>query len=345
MKAVALTGIRRVEVIDVPRPRIDSEGDVLLKVEKVGVCGSDVHYYETGRIGGQVVEYPFIVGHELTARVEEVGPAVTNVRASDNVFVEPAIACHQCDQCAAGRENTCRNLKFLGCPGQVDGCLCEYIVMPAECCFPIDGKLSLAQGVICEPLAIGLYAVKQAGVCEGTDSAILGAGPIGLSCLLAAQAANGRSFFVTEEIDARIETARKAGANWVASPESRHVVKEVLDRAEGGVDVVFECAGKQETIDEAIGMLRPGGKLMLIGIPRAERISFAIDHLRRKEISVINVRRQNRCTQACIDMIAAGRISVDFMLTHRFSPEQSNHAFDTVAHYRDGVIKALIEFP
>lgn len=344
MKAVVLTGIRQTELADVPEPILEGDNDVLLRIAMVGVCGSDIHYYETGRIGSQIVEYPFIVGHECVATVEAVGRAVTRIETGDQVVVDPAIACGECDQCQQGRRNTCRNLKFLGCPGQVVGCLCQYIVMPEDCCLGIDGKITFAQGVLCEPLAIGLYAVKQARLSERSDIAILGAGPIGLSCLVCARLEGVNACYVTEKIDERIKVAQGQGATWVGNPDREDVVKAILRRESAGMDVVFECAGQQETIDQSIELLKPGGKLMLIGIPRVERISLVIDKLRRKEITIVNVRRQNKCTEECIDLIASGQISVDFMITHRFKPERIQDAFDMVAGYRDGVVKALIEF-
>ena len=344
MKAVVLTGIRQTELADMPEPILERDNDVLLRIAIVGVCGSDIHYYETGRIGSQIVEYPFIVGHECVATVEAVGRAVTRIKVGDQVVVDPAIACGECDQCQQGRRNTCRNLKFLGCPGQVAGCLCQYIVMPEDCCFGIDGKITFAQGLLCEPLAIGLYAVKQARLSEGGDVAILGAGPIGLSCLVCARLEGVNACYVTERIDERIKVAQRQGATWVGNPDEEDVVGEILKGRSGGMDVVFECAGQQETIDQAVELLKPGGKLMLIGIPRTERVSLAIDKIRRKEITIVNVRRQNKCTQECVDLIASGKISVDFMITHRFKPERTQDAFDMVAGYRDGVVKALIEF-
>jgi len=344
VKAVVLTGIRQTELADVPEPILEGDNDVLLRIAMVGVCGSDIHYYETGRIGSQIVEYPFIVGHECVATVEAVGRAVTRIETGDQVVVDPAIACGECDQCQQGRRNTCRNLKFLGCPGQVVGCLCQYIVMPEDCCLGIDGKITFAQGVLCEPLAIGLYAVKQARLSERSDIAILGAGPIGLSCLVCARLEGVNACYVTEKIDERIKVAQGQGATWVGNPDREDVVKAILRRESAGMDVVFECAGQQETIDQSIELLKPGGKLMLIGIPRVERISLVIDKLRRKEITIVNVRRQNKCTEECIDLIASGQISVDFMITHRFKPARVQDAFDMVAGYRDGVVKALIEF-
>jgi L-iditol 2-dehydrogenase len=330
-------------MVNVPEPTIKKDNDVLLKVEAVGVCGSDVHYYETGRIGSQIVEYPFVVGHECAATVKAVGRAVTRVKVGDGVVVDPAIACNNCDQCKEGRRNTCRNLKFLGCPGQASGCLCEYIVMPEDCCFPIDDKITLEQGVLCEPLAIGVYVVKQACMSKNAAITILGAGPIGLSCLVSAKAENVNTCYVTEKIEERAEAAEKNGATWVGNPDKEDIVKEILRLKPTGVDVVFECAGQQETINQAVELLKPGGKLMLVGIPRLERISFMIDKIRRKEITIANVRRQNECTQMAIDLIADSKINADFMITHRFKLEQTQQAFDMVAGYRDGVIKALIE--
>ena len=344
MKAVVLTGIRQTELRDVPKPVLKKDNDVLLKIEMVGVCGSDVHYYETGRIGSQVVEYPFIVGHECSATVEEVGREVKRVKAGERVVVDPAISCHECEQCRAGRENTCCNLKFLGCPGQVEGCMCEYLVMPEDCCFKIPAQMSFEQGVLCEPLAIGLYAVKGAGLSTESKIAILGAGPIGLSCMVMAGREKVNACYVTEKVKERMEAARQNGVSWVGNPEKQDVVGEILKFAPEGVDTVFECAGEQDTIDEAVGVVKPGGKIMLIGIPRTERVSFKIDKARRKEITIVNVRRQNKCTQECIDLISAGKVDVDFMVTHRFGAEQATEAFDMVGGYRDGVVKALICF-
>jgi len=342
MKAIVLTGLRQMELTNVPAPTIKKETDVLLKIERVGVCGSDVHYYETGKIGEQIVEYPFIIGHECAATVEAIGSSVARVKVGDEVVVDPAASCHQCEQCTQGRENTCHNVRFLGAPGQGGGCLCEYLVMPEECCFPTNGEITLEQGALCEPLSIGVYAVKRANLPKDADVAILGAGPIGLSCLLNVNAENARACYMTEKIDERIKGARQGGANWVGNPNEQDIVKEILQRQPAGMDVVFECAGQQETIDQAIELLEPGGRLVLIGSPRTERVSFDIDRIRRKEITITNIRRQNKCTQKAIDLIASGEVNADFMITHRFGLEQTKKAFDLVAGYRDGVIKAMI---
>ncbi len=161
MKAMMLTGIRQMELKEVSTPAILNERDVLIKMKTLGVCGSDIHYYVSGKIGSQVVQYPFTVGHEGAGEVEAVGKGVSMVKPGDRIAIEPAMPCWECDQCQAGRPHTCRNLRFLGCPGQAEGSLSEYIVMPETSCFKIADEMSYDEAAISEPLAIGLYAVKQ----------------------------------------------------------------------------------------------------------------------------------------------------------------------------------------
>jgi L-iditol 2-dehydrogenase len=342
MRAAALTGIRHMEIVDLPKPTINNDNDVLLKVAVVGVCGSDVHYYLSGRIGSKIVQYPYVVGHECSANVEAVGKKVKYVRPGDTVAVEPAVSCHQCPQCKMGRENTCCKLKFLGVPGELAGCLCEYIVMPEDCCLPTSGRLTHEQTALCEPFAIGVYTIQQSKLAKGGKIAIFGSGPIGLSCLVAAKIQDVGAIYVTDKVDYRAEFARKTGATWAGNPDKSDIVKEILKQEPLGVDVACECAGQQETVDQAVEVLRPGGILMLVGIPEFDRVSFPVNTVRRKEITIINVRRQNRCTQRAIEHVASGRASIDSFATHRFKIEQANEAYEIVADYKDGVVKAMI---
>ncbi|MBN2271717.1 MAG: alcohol dehydrogenase catalytic domain-containing protein [Sedimentisphaerales bacterium] len=344
MKAIVLTGLRQLELREVPKPTIENDTDVLLRIERVGVCGSDVHYYETGRVGDQVVEYPFIIGHECSATVRGVGRSVRRVKVGEPVVVDPAAPCGRCEQCKMGRENTCSALRFLGTPGQGGGCLCEYLVMPEECCLPTEGRISLEQAALCEPLSIGVYAVKRAAMPGNASVGILGSGPIGLSVLAAAKAEKAGGFYVTDKIDARLEAARAGGAKRIGNPDRDDIVGEIVGSGgRHGLDVVFECCGQQDALDQAVEILRPGGKLVLVGIPREERVSFVCDKIRRKEIDLFNIRRQNGCVQLAMDLIAGGRVEVDYMITHRFEFERTKEAFDLVAGYGDGVIKAMIE--
>lgn len=344
MKAIKLTAIRQMELVEEAMPEIQKDTDVLIKLKTLGVCGSDVHYYVSGKIGSQVVKYPFTVGHEAAGVVEAVGAAVTHVKPGDRIAIEPAMPCWECDQCKAGRHHTCRNLKFLGNPSQAEGCLKEYIVMPETSCFPIADSMTFDQAAISEPLAIGVYAVQQSIPMQGAKVGILGFGPIGASVLLPAKAQGAAAIYVTDRIDQRIELAKQEGADWAGNPYQEDAVKIITDHEPQQLDVVFECCGQQEAIDNAVDLLKPGGKLMIIGIPEFDRWSFSVDKLRHKEITITNVRRQVDCVDKALDMMADGLVNVDWMATHRFSLEDSQKAFDLVANYQDGVMKAMIDF-
>jgi L-iditol 2-dehydrogenase len=343
MQAMMLTGIRKMEMLEVPMPEIVDDKDVLVKMVTVGVCGSDVHYYQAGQIGSQVVEYPFTVGHEGSGIVEQVGSAVTNLKIGDRVAIEPAMPCGKCDQCLVGRPHTCRTLKFLGCPKQAEGCLSEYIVMPEESCFKMRDSMSFAQGAISEPLAIGVYAVKCSVPMPGKTIGILGSGPVGLCVLMAALAQGAEKIYVTDKLDERLKVARQAGAIWCGNPDKIDVVSEISAREPLLLDVVFECCGEQDALFQAVDMLKPGGKLMLIGIPpMLDNWQLPVDKMRHKELCVQNVRRQNHCVQATLDMIDDHAVDVDLMVTHNFDFAQTQEAFELVADYRDGVVKAMV---
>ena len=344
MKAMMLTGIRQMEMKEVPTPGLLNERDVRIKMKTLGVCGSDIHYYVSGKIGSQVVEYPFTVGHEGAGEVVEVGRAVSSVKPGDRIAIEPAMPCWECDQCRSGRPHTCRRLRFLGCPGQAEGSLSEYIVMPETSCFKIPDHMSYDEAAISEPLAIGLYAVKQSIPMEGARVGILGYGPIGMSVMLPALAMGAKEVYVTDKINERLLIAGRNGAVLTGNPDEEDVVKLFSEKAPGLLDVVFECCGQQEALDDAMGLLKPGGKLMVIGIPEFERWSFPADISRRKELCIQHVRRQNEAVQPALDMIASGEIAVASMATHRFPFEKTKEAFDLVAAYGDGVMKAMIDF-
>lgn len=343
MRAMKLTGLRRMAMFDVPTPRVEADNDVLIRMTHVGVCGSDVHYYTTGRIGSQIVEYPFAVGHECAGIVEKTGAGVTRVKPGDRIAVEPAAPCRQCDQCLAGRPHTCRKLTFLGCPGQVEGCLSDYILMKEDSCFPIPDSMTLEEAALSEPLSIGVYAVKLSIPMPHARIGVIGCGPIGLSVLMPSLLQGAEKIYVTDKIDARLETAKKAGASWTGNPLKSNIVADITRAEPLLLDAVFECCGQQEAVDQAVELLKPGGKLIFIGIPEVDRISFNMDYMRRKEICVQNVRRQNHCVQAALDMIAGKKCNVNIMTTHRFPLEKTQEAFDLVAAYRDGVVKAMIE--
>ena len=345
MKAVVLTGIRQMKLTEIADPELTRDTDVKIKISTVGVCGSDIHYYSEGKIGSQIVEYPFKVGHECSGVIIETGKAVTNVQVGDLVVVDPSVHCGTCDQCLAGRPHTCRNNKFLGCPGQIEGCLSEFIVMPAFTCYPVTGKLNARQAALIEPLSIGVYAVKLAQI-QKKEAAVgfFGAGPIGLSILLKLVADGITNVGVIEPLDYRLNKADEIGASWLINPINEDVEAAVQKQNELLLDVVFEASGEQEAVNNAIKILKPGGKLVLVGIPPDAQFVFDMDLMRRKELTVINVRRQNHCVEEAIDLVISGAVQVSKMVTHEFTMEETPVAFDVVEGYKFGAIKAMINF-
>ncbi|AHW60923.1 L-iditol 2-dehydrogenase [Draconibacterium orientale] len=345
MKAVVLTGIRQMKLIETAEPVLTGETDVKIKISTVGVCGSDIHYYSEGKIGSQVVEYPFKVGHECSGVIVETGKEVTNVRVGDLVVVDPSVHCGTCDQCLAGRPHTCRNNKFLGCPGQIEGCLAEYIVMPSFTCYPVTDKLNARQAALIEPLSIGVYAVNLAQIQKKeTTVGIFGAGPIGLSILLKLLADNINNVGVIEPLEYRLSKAKEIGASWLINPTNEDVETAVQKQEELLLDVVFEASGEQDAVNNAIKILKPGGKLVLVGIPPDAQYIFDMDLMRRKELTVINVRRQNHCVEEAIDLVISGAVQVSKIVTHEFTLEETPVAFDVVEGYKFGAIKAMINF-
>ena len=344
MKAMMLSGIRQMEMKDIPEPVLVNSNDVKIRMSVVGICGSDIHYYTQGQIGSQKVVYPFTVGHEGAGVVVEVAKSVKVIKPGDLIAIDPAMPCRECDQCLAGRHHTCRKLRFLGCPGQAEGCLMEYIVMPEKSCFPLTGNLTADHGSISEPLAIGVYAVKKSGGVKGLNIGILGYGPIGMSVMLAAKAQAGAKIYVTDLIDERLAIARKEGASLTGNPMKENINSKIMLREPLGLDIAFECCGKQEAFDQAVDLLKPGGKLIVAGIPEFDRWSLSVETTRRREISLQFIRRQVDCVEETLELMKNGSVRIDNMVTHRFPFERTKEAFDLVAEYRDGVMKAMIDF-
>ena len=342
MRAAFLTGVRALEVREVPTPRLVRDDDVLVRSQAVGVCGSDLHYYLSDSVGGDAVRYPFIPGHECAGVVTDVGKAVTRVRPGDRVVVEPAVSCGTCDQCRTGRPHTCRRLLFLGHYGELTGGMAEFVLAPERNCVPLPGRMTAVQGALAEPLSIALYAAGLAGSVRGKATAVLGAGPIGLCAVMALRAEGAAAVYATEKVEAREAAARTAGAGWTGNPDREDVVAAVLGKESLGLDLVFECCGDQAALDQAVELLKPGGTLVVVGIPLEERVTFPSGRLRRKEIRVQSVRRQNRCLEKAVAMIHGGRVGVDFLATHLFELDEARQAYETAAARRDGVIKAIV---
>jgi len=343
MKAALLTALNQIEIRDIPAPKLTWDTDVLIRIKMVGVCGSDIHYYSEGRIGDQIVKYPFLVGHEAAGIVESVGNNVSRVKPGQRIAIDPAVYCGECDQCKAGRENTCRKMLFLGCPDQIEGALCEYIVLPEICCFPIKENTTFEQATLSEPLAIAVYSVQQAQLPANANVAILGAGPIGISVFHVLVSKDVADIYVTDKIQERLDFTQKLNPKWAGNPDEVDVAMEISNVEPLLMDSVFECSGDPAAYQDALKILKPGGTFVIVGIPEVDEISVPIHELRRKEITIVNIRRQNHCTQKTIDLLESSKLNVDSMVTHYFPLDHTKEAFDLVANYQDGVMKAMIK--
>ena len=265
-----------------------------------------------------------------------MGEAVTRVKPGDAVVIEPAVSCGVCDQCRTGRPHTCRKQFFLGHYGELTGGMAEFALAPERNCLPLPAKMTMVQGALAEPLSIAIYAAELAGSVRGKTAAVLGTGPIGLCAVMALKAEGARALYATEKVEAREKAAATAGADWTGNPEREDIVAGILARESLGLDLVFEVCGEQSALDQAVALLKPGGTLVVVGIPVEPRVSFDSSKVRRREIRVQNVRRQNKCLERAVGMIHTGRIKVDFLATHFFKLDQARDAYETAAGRRDG---------
>lgn len=342
MRVARLHGIHDLRLEDLPQPK-PGPGEVLLKVASVGVCGSDVHYYEEGRIGDAVVTDPIIMGHEFSAWVAGLGEGVEGLEIGQLVAVEPAIHCGECETCQHGHPNLCPDVRFCGTP-PIDGVFAEYTVMPAENCFPLPKEFGPEAGAMLEPLGIAIHAVDLAHLKPGQTIAVLGAGPIGMLTAAVAKAAGAGEIYMTEPLADRRKFALDYVADVTLNPEETDVVAEIMRLTDGrGVDVAFEAAGAPETPDQASAVTRPGGKVVVAGIPSDDTMTLTASTARRKGLTIKLVRRMKHTYPRAIRLVQKGMVDVKPLVTHLFPLERITDAFDVVVDYDDGVLRALIQ--
>ena len=341
MRVSRLHGIRDLRLEEAVRP-IPGPGEALLRVASVGTCGSDVHYYVEGRIGDQVVTAPIVMGHEFSAWVAGLGDGVKGLDVGQLVAVEPAIHCGECESCQHGHPNLCPNVRFCGTP-PIDGVFGEYTVMPAENCFPLPEGFTADEGAMLEPLGIAIHAVDLAHLKPGETIAVLGAGPIGLLTAAVAKAGGAGEIYMTEPLAHRRQFALDYVADVALNPDDTDVVAEIKQLTGGrGVDVAFEAAGAPETPDQSAAMVRPGGKVVLAGIPSDDTTTFTASTIRRKGLTIKLVRRMKHTYPRAIRLVQRGMVDVRSLATHAFPLEQIAEAFELVAAYDDGVLRAII---
>jgi len=342
MRAVKLYAPGDLRLVDVEKP-VPGPGEVLVEVKAVGICASDIHYFRDGRIGDVVVTEPLILGHEFAGVIAEVGPQVSNVNPGDRVAVEPAIACRKCDLCLQGDYNLCRSILFCGTP-PTQGALREFLSWPAHLVLPVPDSMTFAEAAMLEPIAIGVYAVDLAEPIRGRTVGILGAGGIGISIMQAARAAGCADVYVTDLVSERLAIAEKLGARRAFDASDPDVVKKIVSITGGrGLDVVFEAAGENQAVRQATEIVRPGGLVLVGGIPREDSMTVTASVVRRKGLTIKLIRRSNDTLERAIELARADKLSPASLVTHHFPLERVADCIELARDRRDGVIRAVVD--
>lgn len=341
-KAVYMKGLRNMEIVPVEVP-VPKDGEVLVKMEYVGICGSDVHYYEKGRIGDFIVNGDFILGHECAGEVVKVGSKVKNLKIGDKVALEPGITCGQCEFCKGGKYNLCPDVEFLATP-PYHGCLKNYIAFPENMAFKLPDNVSTKEGALVEPLAVGLHAASQGGVKLGDTVVVLGAGCIGLVTLLACKAYGATEVIVVDVIEKRLEYAKKLGAKHAINAKNEDALGKIKELTGGkGADKVIETAGSEITIKQTPYAVKRGGTIVLVGLAPKDIIEYDFMQIMTKEAEIKSVFRYRNLYPAAIQAIADGKIDVKGIVTHEFDFSDSKKAFDFVIENKNDVVKAVIK--
>ncbi|MGQ9622849.1 MAG: NAD(P)-dependent alcohol dehydrogenase [Candidatus Caldatribacteriaceae bacterium] len=342
MKAAVMKDIRRIEIEELPIP-VPRENEVLIRIRSVGICGSDVHYFVEGRIGDFVVHPPFILGHECSGEVVEIGKGVKDFKPGDRVTMEPGIPCGKCEFCRAGRYNLCPDVVFWATP-PVDGTFCEYVVHPAHFTYPIASHVSFEEAALVEPLAVGMYATWRARVKPGDLAIVLGSGPIGLVTLEALLARGVTEVIAVDVVEKRLEKAKEIGAQHVINAQKEDVREKVLSLTHGkGVDVVFETAGSVVTTQLTVELAKRGGKVILVGLPSMTHFDFGVIKVLDKELDVLGVFRYANMYKGCVDLLNAGRVNLKTLITHRFSLQETEKALLFAHEHKAESIKVVVD--
>jgi L-iditol 2-dehydrogenase len=319
MKTIRLHAIKDLRQHEEPIPE-PGPGEALVRVKAVGICGSDLHWFNEAGIGDARLEKPLVLGHEFAGVIAE------GLRQGERVVVDPAIPCHACGYCLQGNPNLCEHLRFAGNENE-DGALREFIAWPEKCLFTLPDSLSDADGAMLEPLGVAIHAVDLAHLRVGISVGVFGCGPIGLLVIQLARLAGAGIIFVTEPLPHRLKAAISLGAReWTPGQP---------------VDVAFEVAGENAAVETAIAAVKPGGRVLLAGIPVDDRTTFSASAARRKGLTIKLVRRMKFTYPRAIDLVNNGKVDVRSMVTQSFPLAQVAEAF-RLAERREG-LKVIVE--
>jgi L-iditol 2-dehydrogenase len=323
MRAVRLHGRRDLRLHDEepPEPRA---GEELVGVTSVGICGSDLHWYEEGSVGDARLEAPLVLGHEAA------GVILAGERAGRRVAIDPAIPCGHCDPCLRGRPHVCEDLAFAGSIGQ-DGALREVMAWPSASLVEVPDELDPIAALMLEPLGVAIHAFGLARPSVGDAVGVFGCGPIGLLLVQLARLSGARAIVATDRLPHRLEAAQACGATDVALVDAGRE-RTLLGRvAPGGLDATFEAVGDDDALETALHLARPASRVVLVGIPGGDRTTFPAALARRKGLSLLVSRRMNQAYPRAIELVRTGRIDVRSLVTHRFPLARSAEAFESAS--------------
>jgi L-iditol 2-dehydrogenase len=330
MKTIRLHAHGKLLLHNEPEP-VPVEGETLLHIKAVGLCGSDLHWFIEGGIGDARLENPLILGHEFAAITDK----------GERVAVDPAIPCRLCELCQKGHPNLCPQVKFAG-HGSQDGALREFMSWPQRCLHPLPDALSDADGAMLEPLGVALHALDLSKLQSGMSVGVFGCGPIGLLIVQLARLSEAAQIIATDKLIHRVEAARSLGAHQAILAKAGQELIEIQAATKGrGIDVAYEVAGEQDAVDVSVAAVLPGGKVILVGIPADDHTSFTASLARRKGLTIKWVHRMKNTYPRAIDLVSNGLVDVRSLVTHHFPLEKTAEAF-AVARQREG-LKVMIE--
>ena len=341
MKVAVMEAIGKIKMEERHIPKA-KDNEVLVKLEYVGICGSDLHYYETGAIGDFVVEPPFVLGHEPGGTVVEVGKDVKHLKVGDRVALEPGKTCGHCEFCKTGRYNLCPDVVFFATP-PVDGVFQEYVAHEADLCFKLPENVSTLEGALIEPLAVGFHAAMQGGARAGQTAVVMGSGCIGLVTMMALKAMGVSKVYVVDIMEKRLEKALELGADGVINGKEKDAVEEVMKLTDGrGCDLVIETAGTQITTVQAMRMTKKGATIVLVGYSKTGEMTLPISMALDKELTFKTVFRYRHIYPMAIEAVAAGKVNLKGIVTDIFSLDEAQKAMDYSVNNKADVVKAVI---